>query len=100
MLLLQLFDGKDGRPKYPRRWVILPPFLWRGDDCGSCWPVMIQYLMRSEEVSSHGYQANICTNHTFVPVELWFRSLKFLIRKMDVKFFFGILSQCHVFFLS
>uniref|UniRef100_A0A0E0JE27 3-oxo-5-alpha-steroid 4-dehydrogenase C-terminal domain-containing protein n=1 Tax=Oryza punctata TaxID=4537 RepID=A0A0E0JE27_ORYPU len=22
-----LFDGKDGRPKYPRRWVILPPFL-------------------------------------------------------------------------
>jgi very-long-chain enoyl-CoA reductase len=27
MLLLQLFDGKDGRPKYPRRWVILPPFL-------------------------------------------------------------------------
>ncbi|EAZ10551.1 hypothetical protein OsJ_00385 [Oryza sativa Japonica Group] len=22
-----LFDGKEGRPKYPRRWVILPPFL-------------------------------------------------------------------------
>jgi very-long-chain enoyl-CoA reductase len=27
LLLVQLFDGKDGRPKYPRRWVILPPFL-------------------------------------------------------------------------
>ncbi|XP_047332333.1 very-long-chain enoyl-CoA reductase [Impatiens glandulifera] len=25
--LRRLFDGKDGRPKYPRRWVILPPFL-------------------------------------------------------------------------
>ncbi|XP_027104457.1 very-long-chain enoyl-CoA reductase-like [Coffea arabica] len=25
--LRKLFDGKDGRPKYPRRWVILPPFL-------------------------------------------------------------------------
>ncbi|KAJ6727055.1 3-OXO-5-ALPHA-STEROID 4-DEHYDROGENASE [Salix purpurea] len=23
--LKKLFDGKDGRPKYPRRWVILPP---------------------------------------------------------------------------
>uniref|UniRef100_A0A5K1DU49 Uncharacterized protein n=1 Tax=Nymphaea colorata TaxID=210225 RepID=A0A5K1DU49_9MAGN len=22
-----MFDGKDGKPKYPRRWVILPPFL-------------------------------------------------------------------------
>ncbi|XP_010253190.1 PREDICTED: very-long-chain enoyl-CoA reductase [Nelumbo nucifera] len=25
--LKKLFDGKEGRPKYPRRWVILPPFL-------------------------------------------------------------------------
>uniref|UniRef100_A0A6N2LTC7 3-oxo-5-alpha-steroid 4-dehydrogenase C-terminal domain-containing protein n=1 Tax=Salix viminalis TaxID=40686 RepID=A0A6N2LTC7_SALVM len=25
--LKKLFDGKDGRPKYPRRWVILPPVL-------------------------------------------------------------------------
>ncbi|KAF8397502.1 hypothetical protein HHK36_016419 [Tetracentron sinense] len=25
--LKKLFDGKQGRPKYPRRWVILPPFL-------------------------------------------------------------------------
>lgn len=25
--LRKLFDGKEGRPKYPRRWVILPPFL-------------------------------------------------------------------------
>lgn len=25
--LRKLFDGKDGRPKYPRRWVILPPFI-------------------------------------------------------------------------
>uniref|UniRef100_A0A0D6QTM8 3-oxo-5-alpha-steroid 4-dehydrogenase C-terminal domain-containing protein n=1 Tax=Araucaria cunninghamii TaxID=56994 RepID=A0A0D6QTM8_ARACU len=25
--LKKLFDGKDGRPKYPWRWVILPPFL-------------------------------------------------------------------------
>ncbi|KAG6620550.1 hypothetical protein I3842_Q061000 [Carya illinoinensis] len=25
--LKKLFDGKDGRPRYPRRWVILPPFL-------------------------------------------------------------------------
>lgn len=25
--LRKLFDGKDGKPKYPRRWVILPPFL-------------------------------------------------------------------------
>ncbi|RWR95428.1 3-oxo-5-alpha-steroid 4-dehydrogenase [Cinnamomum micranthum f. kanehirae] len=25
--LKKLFDGKDGRPKYPRRWVILPPFF-------------------------------------------------------------------------
>ncbi|XP_073127769.1 very-long-chain enoyl-CoA reductase-like [Henckelia pumila] len=25
--LEKLFDGKEGRPKYPRRWVILPPFL-------------------------------------------------------------------------
>lgn len=25
--LRKLFDGKDGRPKYPSRWVILPPFL-------------------------------------------------------------------------
>ncbi|MCI11519.1 trans-23-enoyl-CoA reductase [Trifolium medium] len=22
-----MFDGKEGRPRYPRRWVILPPFL-------------------------------------------------------------------------
>jgi very-long-chain enoyl-CoA reductase len=25
--LTKLFDGKDGRDKYPRRWVILPPVL-------------------------------------------------------------------------
>ncbi|CAA6654960.1 unnamed protein product [Spirodela intermedia] len=25
--LKKLFDGKEGRPKYPRRWVILPPFI-------------------------------------------------------------------------
>lgn len=25
--LKRLFDGKEGKPKYPRRWVILPPFL-------------------------------------------------------------------------
>eukprot|EP00249_Psilotum_nudum_P028879 c38859_g1_i1 orf=177-1103(+) len=25
--LRKLFDGKDGRAKYPKRWVILPPFL-------------------------------------------------------------------------
>ncbi|KAH0676714.1 hypothetical protein KY285_024515 [Solanum tuberosum] len=25
--LKKLFDGKEGKPKYPRRWVILPPFL-------------------------------------------------------------------------
>ncbi|EFJ07305.1 hypothetical protein SELMODRAFT_186154 [Selaginella moellendorffii] len=25
--LKKLFDGKEGRAKYPRRWVILPPFL-------------------------------------------------------------------------
>ncbi|WCJ19605.1 Very-long-chain enoyl-CoA reductase [Euphorbia peplus] len=25
--LKKLFDGKDGKPKYPCRWVILPPFL-------------------------------------------------------------------------
>ncbi|KAK4756755.1 hypothetical protein SAY87_006882 [Trapa incisa] len=25
--LKKLFDGKEGRTKYPRRWVILPPFL-------------------------------------------------------------------------
>ncbi|XP_072980894.1 very-long-chain enoyl-CoA reductase-like isoform X2 [Typha angustifolia] len=23
----KLFDGREGRPKYPRRWVILPPFF-------------------------------------------------------------------------
>lgn len=25
--LRKTFDGKEGRPKYPRRWVMLPPFL-------------------------------------------------------------------------
>jgi len=25
-LPLQLFDGKDGREKYPKRWIMLPPF--------------------------------------------------------------------------
>lgn len=25
--LLKTFDGKDGRQKYPKRWIILPPFL-------------------------------------------------------------------------
>lgn len=25
--LRKIFDGKEGRPKYPRRWIILPPFL-------------------------------------------------------------------------
>ncbi|PNH05191.1 Trans-2,3-enoyl-CoA reductase [Tetrabaena socialis] len=25
--LRKTFDGKDGRPKYPRRWIIFPPFL-------------------------------------------------------------------------
>ncbi|KAL5101623.1 hypothetical protein RYX36_005950 [Vicia faba] len=25
--LKKLFDGKEGRPRYPRRWVILPPLL-------------------------------------------------------------------------
>ena len=25
--LRRLYDGKDGREKYPRRWVILPPLL-------------------------------------------------------------------------
>lgn len=25
--LVKLFDGKDGRPKYPWRWAILPPFI-------------------------------------------------------------------------
>ena len=24
--LRRQFDGKDGRPKYPRRWIIMPPF--------------------------------------------------------------------------
>ncbi|XP_020597360.1 very-long-chain enoyl-CoA reductase-like [Phalaenopsis equestris] len=24
--LVKLFDGKDGRPKFTRRWVLLPPF--------------------------------------------------------------------------
>lgn len=25
--LKRIFDGKEGRPKYPRRWVIIPPFI-------------------------------------------------------------------------
>ncbi|MEW5320127.1 MAG: hypothetical protein WDW38_011224 [Sanguina aurantia] len=25
--LLKTFDGKEGRAKYPRRWIVLPPFL-------------------------------------------------------------------------
>lgn len=25
--LVKLFDGKDGRPKYPKRWVMFPPLL-------------------------------------------------------------------------
>ncbi|KAG6469453.1 hypothetical protein ZIOFF_074170 [Zingiber officinale] len=25
--LKKLFDGKEGRPRYPRRWIILPPFI-------------------------------------------------------------------------
>ncbi|KAG2491148.1 hypothetical protein HYH03_010589 [Edaphochlamys debaryana] len=25
--LRKTFDGKDGRPKYPRRWIVFPPFL-------------------------------------------------------------------------
>ena len=25
--LRKLFDGKDGRPKYPHRWIMLPPFF-------------------------------------------------------------------------
>ena len=25
--LVKLFDGKDGRPKYPKRWVMLPPLF-------------------------------------------------------------------------
>lgn len=25
--LRKLFDGKDGRAKYPRRWIMLPPFF-------------------------------------------------------------------------
>ena len=25
--LRSLFDGKDGREKYPRRWIVLPPFM-------------------------------------------------------------------------
>lgn len=25
--LQKLFDGKDGRPKYPKRWIMLPPFF-------------------------------------------------------------------------
>lgn len=24
---LQMFDGKDGRAKYPRRWIVFPPLL-------------------------------------------------------------------------
>ena len=24
--LVQIYDGKDGKEKYPRRWVMLPPF--------------------------------------------------------------------------
>lgn len=24
---LQTFDGRDGREKYPRRWIMLPPFF-------------------------------------------------------------------------
>ena len=23
----QAFDGKEGRPKYPQRWIMLPPFF-------------------------------------------------------------------------
>lgn len=26
---LQLVDRKEGLPKYPKQWVILPPFLWK-----------------------------------------------------------------------
>lgn len=29
LVVLQTFDGKEGRAKYPRRWVIMPPLLWR-----------------------------------------------------------------------
>jgi len=25
--LRNIFDGKDGREKYPRRWIVLPPFV-------------------------------------------------------------------------
>lgn len=25
--LRKLFDGQDGRPRYPRRWVMLPPIF-------------------------------------------------------------------------
>ena len=25
--VLQIFDGKDGRPKYPKRWIMLPPIF-------------------------------------------------------------------------
>lgn len=24
---VQTFDGKDGREKYPKRWIMLPPFF-------------------------------------------------------------------------
>jgi hypothetical protein len=41
LFLVQLFDGKDGRPKYPRRWVILPPFLWRTGACRHFWGSII-----------------------------------------------------------
>ena len=27
LLPLQIFDGKDGRAKYPKRWIMLPPFF-------------------------------------------------------------------------
>lgn len=38
--LRKTFDGKEGWAKYPRRWVIMPPLLWRVSTLSELTPVI------------------------------------------------------------
>ncbi|KAI5433543.1 hypothetical protein KIW84_020725 [Lathyrus oleraceus] len=53
--LKKLFDGKEGRPRYPRRWVILPPFLYEVD---------LQVIKGGYDSSHHRRTEEICEPKT------------------------------------
>lgn len=80
---LQLFDGKEGRPKYPRRWVILPPFLQK---YGEARELFIQLTIFCEPAAFEGLCfsfKDLILHQIFPLVLLYFCSMSQLLFRPD-----------------